>query len=1609
MDATATANDLVAAVLRHLGDGEAEESVVEAFVRAVLPHLPRAWAGERTVDDVAALIAGWYRFWAAADPRRVNVAVLEPSAEGWARPLTVVRTLVRDRPFVVDTLRELFVELGWPIRALVHPVLSVERSDEGRPLTVHPPGSSVPREALVHVELGRPATAEDRAALADAVRRRLEDVVRVTEDFGAMVAALEAVRRRVAAGSERWPDRRGELDEIVAFLDWLKDGNFVFLGYRAYVVVTDPERGPVLTVEPGSGLGLLRDTTASRHATGTPVDVLPEGIRRHLEGGPWLIVSKANAVSPVHRRARMDYIGVKRWDEHGRVTGEDRFLGLFTEQANAEPPERIPLLRRALRYVLDRSGAPPGGHDYKEIVSIFHGMAKEDLFQTAPAELADEIERTLTLAFRDEVHAWWRPNPLGRGVHVTVILPRGKFGVATKDRIRRWLEERLGGPVLHEHVALGGGNQARLYFHLDVPAERMQPPEELEAEIAALVRTWEEELRDALQGRFGAVEGERLADRYLPAFSAEYRAFMPAAAAVEDIAMLERMDAARDDLALELRPSWRGDDATVLQMAVRGRRVALADVVPVLENAGLRIVEVNPSPVAGGEIPPIHLLTFFVQDAVGQPVPLERAGVLTEGLRAVLRGDATDDSYNVLLTAAGLPWREVDVLRAYGRYAFQAGLVPTRVGPARALARYPDVARALVELFRVRFDPDRPRPPADVAQAQAAVASALERVASLADDRALRRIWQLIEATVRTNYYRTGGTEPTARSGGVPYLSFKLRLADIEELRRTGLLYEVYVHSARMEGVHLRAAKVARGGIRWSDRPDDYRTEVLGLVLTQVVKNALIVPSGAKGGFVLRREIADPAQRRVEADAQYGTLIRGLLDLTDNIVGGQVVPPVRVVRYDDDDPYLVVAADKGTAHLSDTANAIAAEYRFWLGDAFASGGSHGYDHKKIGITARGAWVSVERHFRELGIDPDRDPITLVGIGDMSGDVFGNGLLRSRNLRLIAAFDHRHIFVDPDPDPDRSYDERQRLFRLPGSSWADYDPAVLSRGGFVVPRGAKAVPLTPEARRALGLPEDLQTIDGEGLIRAILCAPVDLLWNGGIGTYVKDASETHADVGDPANDPVRVDAQQLRCRVVGEGGNLGFTQRARVTFARRGGKINTDALDNSGGVDLSDHEVNLKILLDAAVRDGVLTVERRNALLAELTEEVSALVLADNASQSRAVSLDERRSRQRWEPFAWFLDRLEREPGWDRAAYALPSAADVAARAAAGEGLARPELCILLAWAKLRAKAALRGSSLPEDPACEPVLLAYFPSKALDAAGRERALAHPLRREIVIAQVVNTLVDTMGAAFLATAERDWGASTPDVVRAWFVAAEVAGVRDLVRDLEAWERRTSLDTVYGWYLMVADRLAEAARWCYRHLPAEGSVAAAIDHWRRALGDLRARFPQLTPPRRRAAYDERAAALVEVGMEPVLAQRLLTFDALPELLEILGIGARSGIEPVTVARAFFAAADALDVAGLRALLDRAAGADPWAQRHAELLRRRLAALHEAATQAILAVGADTVRAHLAGADEWRREINELERPTLDALAVLLHHYETSLSGLASTGVPSFSSSAT
>lgn len=1489
------------------------------------------------------MVTGAFRFLEAAPPDGVTVEVLKSGQEGGGSRVTLIRAEMRDRPFIVDTIREYLKSEQLPVEHYIYRVVGVRRDESGRIVAVGDPSTGDAR-SLVHCEVPRIESAERRAAIRHDLETRLGDVVEATDDFGAMLRAVDNAAAEVRSYADRFPDRREEFAEIIDFLRWLKDGNFIFLGHRAYEVVDDAGTGTqVLRVESGSGLGILRTEEDSAWAGGRPIADLPDALRKRILEGPILITSKTNAESTVHRRGRMDYIGIKKLGGEGRVIGERRFLGLFTSRAYAESAETIPILRKKLGAVLRESGATPGSHDYKEIITIFNSMPKEDLFQASTEQLNRDVHSVLELLFSDDVHVTLRPDPLERGVSVTIILPRGKFSSEVRHRVQEMLAARFEGEILNYHLAMGAGDQARLHFHVSSGFDRPLREDDADAvalEVRRLIRSWEDWLVDELEEALGGAEGRRVADVYADAFPEEYRAASPPEVAVEDIAVFERLRVAGESVALTIQePRGRGgEEATpelsILKLYLVGERLILSDFMPILENAGLRVIEVTPYTISGADLSERMVYSFTVQDPEAGQVPPERADALAEAVLAVRAGESVTDPFNALVLRASLNWREVDVVRMYANYAFQSGLVPTRYSAARSLARYPALTRGLVDLFIARFDPDlaEEQRAARAAELRAAISSGLEKVDALTDDRTIRRIFALIEATVRTNYFRPDDQGRPRRSGGVPYISIKIRQGDVEELRRAGLLYEVFVYSARMEGIHLRGAPVSRGGIRWSDRLDDFRTEIMGLVQTQIVKNAVIVPGGSKGGFVTRRTFSDRAEHMEEGARQYRTLMRGLLDITDNIVDGRVVPPPRVVRYDGDDPYLVVAADKGTAHLSDVANAVAAEYGFWLGDAFASGGSHGYDHKKEGITARGAWECVKRHFREMGKDIQSQPFTAVGIGDMSGDVFGNGMLLSPQTQLVAAFDHRHIFIDPNPDPAAAHAERQRLFQLPRSSWDDYDRSVLSEGGMIVPRGSKEVRLTSQALTALGLPHDIGALDGERLVQAVLRAPVELLWNGGIGTYIKAEEETHAEVGDTANDPVRVNAEELRCAVIGEGGNLGLTQAARIAFALRGGRINTDALDNSGGVDMSDHEVNLKILFAPQVDSGALSPDDRNRLLEEMTDEVSALVLADNVDQSLAVSLDEIRSRQGLGDFGNFVAALERERVLDRREEGIPSVEELEDRARNGIGLTRPTLCLLLAHAKLRTKVDLLNSDLPDEPGTQSYLIDYFPSRAVEAVGIEAVREHRLRREIAAAQIANRLVNMMGSAFLERISRDTGRDRGTAAAAWFVADRISGASEIRADLQQLELTHSTATTYRWHLGLSRVVERTAHWVLLNVDASIPVATMVERLVAGLSELRGEFHRIVTGDDRKLFEARMLELKELGIDDTLASRLATLRFLPELLDILRVAHESGTPALATAEAYYAVGERLSINWLQQLLRETPSEDSWGKRLAQ-----------------------------------------------------------------------------
>ena len=1561
-DRTVANSAIVDKVLQTLSGAVEDDRyrLLEKFVPFFLGRATAELIEERAPGDLARMCLDSLDFLDRSRPDRVDVEVSNPDQDGgrWSAPVTIVRTNVSERSFIVDTIREFLSSLDLQIAHFVYPLMTVERDEDGWITDLLPPGERTRTESMVYAEVAQVADRAVRESLRVETARHLEDVVKATDDFGLMADKIGDVVSELGFRMRDVRDRRAEFREIQAFLRWLRDGGFVFLGYRSYTFrALEPGGDEAVTLDPGSGLGVLQDEEKSAFARPVLVSSLSDDMRERALSGPLLIISKTNAESTVHRRARMDYIGVKKLRRDGSVVGEHRFLGLFTSKAYSEPAQDIPILRQKLARVLELAGASEGSHDYKEIITIFNSLPKEELFLATAEEIAKDIRTILIRYNTAEVFVSVRRDQLGRGMSIMVVLPRTRFSGTFRREFEVVLIQRYKAEILNYHLAMGAGDQARLHFYLGGPPERLAEIEwpDLKATVMSLTRSWLDEVRDLLSEVRPADEARRMARHYASAFAPEYMAATDPAMAVRDIMQLEAMKAeGRMESVLFFDDSKTGGKCD-LKVYVREHQIILSDFMPVLENCGLRVIAVSLFELHGGSgKADSSIYSFDVQTSAGDRVDVEALGeVLSEAILAVRAGDATNDGFNRLVRRTGMAWREVEVLRAYSHYAFQIGAVPSRQVLRAALGSHPKIGVLLFRLFETRFDPESGDTPSEreakAAELRSEIGQELVGVNSLAYDRALRAYQTVIESTIRTNYYRGGGRTPMVRSGGVPYLSFKFDSERLQVVSKSRLMYEVWVCSSRMEGIHLRGAAVARGGIRHSDRPDDFRAEVMGLVLTQMVKNAVIVPSGSKGGFVCLRSLPDREAMAHEAREQYCTLIRGLLDITDNL-DGEDAPPEGVLRYDLFDPYLVVAADKGTAPFSDTANSVAAEYGFWLDDAFASGGSHGYDHKKVGITAAGAWESVKRHFREMGRDIQKEPFTVAGIGDMSGDVFGNGMLLSRETRLVAAFDHRHVFIDPDPDPETSFRERERLFDLRRSSWDDYDRDELSPGGMIVPRGVKSVDLTEEARAALGLGPDAATLDGESLIRAVLAAPVDLLWNGGIGTYVKANAESHADAGDTSNDAVRIDVKDLRAKVVGEGGNLGFTQAARVEYALGGGRINTDALDNSGGVNLSDREVNLKILLNEALNAGLVTREERNRLLERLTDTVAALVVTDNESGCQAVSLDEYRARRGMDHYWALMGDLGRIGLLDRDAEGLPSWDGLTARSEANQSLTRPELSVLLSYAKLHLKAALLASELPDDPSAQDYFFGYFPQEAVEVVPRELAVKHRLRREIVACQLTNDLVDLMGSAFIGRLVRETGREAAEIARAWLVAAKLTRHDSMLAAIRSREGTVFAAVIYRWTMGLARVLERTTRWVLANCDPGESTSALMEGSLDGLEALREQFHDIVAGHDREDFLSRVAALMPQAGDEEFVRNLVALRFLDHLLEILRLARATGTDPVSAARMYYWVTEELRIPWLVGRIERTSGEGKWQQRWALGLINDLGAIRRNLTEGAL-----------------------------------------------------------
>ncbi len=1387
---------------------------VRAFAYAFTRRLSPEDLADRTPEELFGIVSSAFELVESRTKDEVAVRVFDPTVEedGYEALGTVIEICAPDAPFLLDSVNEELDARALAARHVIHPVIGTERGPDRRLQKIVHVRETSHRESVMHFELDRVLPEDEQAELAAAIRSVIEDVRLAVRDFEAMKDAATKMIDIAWDGIVLYSD--GEVAETVAFLEWLLDLNFVFLGYREYELVDLPEGRALTTVE-GSGLGILSKTGWSSYGKPVLLDSIEPALRARIEGGDQLIYSKTNRESTVHRRARMDYIGVRRVSPEGRVVGEARLVGLFTSKAYMEPASKTPLLHRKLNQILEAEDLFEGSHDYKAVVSIFESFPKDELFAASAEELRAQVMGLLHLQESQHVRLFVRRDLYGRSVSLLVALPRDRFNADLRQRLQDLFMERFHGTTVDYHLSIAESGLAQLHFTVHVGGGQVPdvPFDELDRDVVEIARTWDDRLLEHLADRFGEGRGRELFDRWAERFPPTYKASTEVELAGEDILRFEELDAGDAPFVIGLvNRTEDGETLTRVRLYKVGGRVELSDFVPMLESLGLRVIEEVPTTLPGEEGAERFLHDFGVLGADHRPLDVDAIGSrIADCIAAVSRGECESDSLNRLVVTAGIDWKQVQILRAYRKYHHRVNASFPVEYKNDAFAAHPSIAAKLVELFELRFDPSRVHEPDAVDAVRAEIRGDLDAVPSLEQDRILRNALGVIDATMRTNLYVPGRRA----------IALKFRSSQVPEMPKPTPLFEIFVYSPEMEAIHLRGGKVARGGIRWSDRRQDYRTEVLGLMKAQMVKNAVIVPTGAKGGFVLKRTIADPEELKDEGVRQYVTFVRSMLDVTDNLVNGKVEHPEHVVTLDEDDPYLVVAADKGTASFSDTANEVSAEYGFWLGDAFASGGSAGYDHKELGVTARGAWESVKRHFREIGTDVMNEPFTVVGIGDMSGDVFGNGMLYTDQTCLVGAFDHRHVFLDPTPHPGTGFAERKRLFGRAGSSWDDYDRGLISEGGGVWPRTAKSVPISPQVRLALGI-DATELTPGE-LISAILRAPVDLLYNGGIGTYVKASTESDEEVGDRVNDELRVDGRDLRCRVVAEGGNLGFTQRGRIEFAQSGGRINTDFIDNSAGVDTSDHEVNLKILLGLAIAREELTLEERNQLLSEVEEDVVRHVLYDNFLQAQILSQEAELSRHHMEAYEDLMLALEAEGELDRDLEALPNAEEMAERRRAGRAMTRPELAVLLAYAKQSLTNALLDSSLPDSEYLERDLRGYFPGEVVERFG-SLLNEHPLRRELIAMLVANDVVNSQGITFVSRVVTETGAEAADVVRAYRIA------RDVTRAVDRWEAIEALvgsvePVVLDELMGGVDRLVEiTARWYLQHAPGQLGRAVA-----------------------------------------------------------------------------------------------------------------------------------------------------------------------------------------
>jgi glutamate dehydrogenase len=1524
-------------------------SLLTTFIQQFFSNVPIEDLDTRLIETLYGMVVTQWNIIYQRQTDECKVRVFNPveKTDGWHSGYTVIQINQLDMPFLVDSMRMELNRLGYTTNLIIQlGGVQVRRNKKGQITELLPFDSKADEvlvEATIYLEIDKETETSKLKEIEECLHRILQDVAVTVMDWESMRTRLyDAIAE---LDKEEIPLDHEEIDEAKAFLHWLVNDHFTMLGYRDYTL-TVRGKETLLEIVPNSGLGVLRDESKSK--TTRKLSELPSAARQQALSKEILIISKTNTRSTVHRPVHTDYVGVKRFNNKGEIVGERRFIGLYTSDAYHDNPQDIPLLRRKVALILKKSGVLHHGHAAKALMNILETFPRDDLFQGSIEELSEMALGIWHLQERRKLRLFLRKDAYNRYVSCLVYLPREKFNTNLINRMQEVLIEQLDGTEVSYTTFFPESILARIHYVVRTnPKQRLVVnTKALQEKLLLVAQSWYDKVRSRMVEKFGEEEGEKLFHLYRQAFPAGYRESFKASSVLHDIKHIEQLRKNMDLAMTFYRPKNADPGVLRLKTFRYDENIPLSDVIPTLENMGLRVLSEQPYQLQVGERS-VWLNDFLMYYPETHPIDVERVkDRFQDAFYNVWQGVSGNDSFNRLVLAAELTWREVGVLRAYAKYMHQARFLFSQHYIEQAFTNNPGIARLIIEFFHQHFDPSLEKGRGSkLIQIEKSIMSALDHVSSLDEERIFSRYVALVKATLRTNYYQL-------TSEGTPknYLSFKLDPKKVPDLPLPLPMFETYVYSIRFEGVHLRGSKVARGGIRWSDRREDYRTEVLGLMKAQSVKNAIIVPYGAKGGFYPKQLSLDGTREEImqEGIACYQNFIRGLLDIVDNLDNGKVITPPNTIRYDGDDPYLVVAADKGTATFSDIANAISAEYNFWLGDAFASGGSAGYDHKKMGITARGGWESVKNHFQEFGVDTQKQDFTVVGIGDMSGDVFGNGLLLSKHIKLIGAFNHQHIFLDPNPDAQASFQERKRLFNLPRSQWTDYNSELISKGGGVFARSAKAIKLSPEAQALLDT--DKEMLEPNELIRLLLKAKYDLLWNGGIGTYVKASTETDAQVGDRTNDALRINGNELRCRVVAEGGNLGFTQLSRIEYELTGGRINTDFIDNSGGVDCSDHEVNIKILLDRVVAKGKLTLAQRNKLLASMTDEVGELVLYNNYCQARAITMAVKQSAEYLELYRQYMDGYEQSGRLPRALEFLPDNKMLNDRKADGLALTRPEIAVLMAYSKIILKEQILASELTKDPALSAYLESAFP-RPLSEQFRDEMNHHRLIREIIATQLSNDLVTNLGITFTYQMQDETGGSAESVVRAYVTAREIFSMKDYLKAIQSLEHKVAADVLYQMTLDITQLIRRATRWFLRNRHGHYDILETINHFKKPLQQLAEMLPDLRTGKAKAGYTDRMQSLVKSGVPREVARQFASTRDILSLLNIVEAAAGTKVDLLTAAGLHFELIDHLDLRWFREQINSYPITNHWGVLARAAYKADLDALQRAITASVIA----------------------------------------------------------